>query len=55
MATWHREFAKPWLYMLNKTHFLCCRMLTESKLRKWVPVMDSKGMTIKRILYMTKC
>ena len=34
MATWHREFAKPWLYMLNETHFLCCRMLTELQTEK---------------------
>ena len=29
MATCHREFAKPWMYMLNKIHFFCCKMLTE--------------------------
>jgi cupin superfamily acireductone dioxygenase involved in methionine salvage len=34
MATCHREFAKPWLYMLNKTHFLCCRMLNELQTEK---------------------
>jgi hypothetical protein len=34
MANCHREFAKPWLYMLNKTHFFHCRMLTELQTEK---------------------
>jgi len=34
MATCHREFAKPWMYKLNKTHFFCCTMLTELQIEK---------------------
>ena len=29
MATGHREFEKSWLYVVNKAHYFCWRMLPE--------------------------
>ena len=57
MATCHREFAKPQLYMLNKTHFFCFRMLTELQTKKVGASnrFQKKEKTMKRILHMTKC